>query len=87
VKADRLLATVGLRHRGDADGRTLLDVGKLRLGHGSDTGVVGERHVDRATVARLDHKPVAIDPLDSAANADRRRLLRALDLPAFLGVR
>src|SRR5262245_40181864 len=33
VKADRFLATVRLWHRGDADERTLLDVGKLRLDH------------------------------------------------------
>ena len=77
VDRDRLLAAVGLRHRGHADVGIRLDVGERSLEQARHAHVV--RHIDgqHRTVARLHGQRVALDLLDLPTHPHRRgRLLR-----------
>ena len=76
VDRDRFLAAVRLRIGGDADVGVRLDVGERGLDERHHADVVGYPDGDVAAVACLDHQAVAVDLLDLAADAHRRRALR-----------
>jgi hypothetical protein len=75
MDGDRLLAPVGLRHRGDADERADLDVGERRLHQGHHPAGIDQLDLQRFAAARLDVQGVAVDLLDLTANSGGLRLL------------
>jgi len=72
VDLDCLQASVGLRHRGDADHDAGLDVVERRLDDGANRGVGLELEFQVGPFTRFDHQEVAVDLLDRAAHARRR---------------
>ena len=72
---DRILVAVRPRHRGGADEGTDLDVGQRDFADPDDVDVAGHMQLDILAATRLDGQHVAVDGLDGAANARRRRRL------------
>src|SRR6266850_6787240 len=71
----RLLCAVGLWNAAAGDIVARLDVGGRRLDPGDDQRIVGKLQYDRAA-GRLDVQRIALDLIEGAGNALRRRLLR-----------
>src|SRR5215510_593798 len=76
MDGDRLLAAVGLRIGGHPDIGVGLDILDRRLDEAHHAHVFRGCHRDLVALARLDDRRVAVDLLDGAADADRRRALR-----------
>src|SRR5262245_12470505 len=70
------LASVRLRSGADADKSTRLDVGDCRLGDAEHGRIGGEVNLHLTELFRFDRKHAAVEVLDCAGNAYRRRLLR-----------
>ena len=68
---DSFLASIGLRHGGDADERVALNVGHRALGGGDDGGAVLERNIRfLSTLARND-QIIAVNLFKCAAHPGR----------------
>ena len=76
MDSDRLLATVGQGHSGDADVGAGLHVGERGLNEAADDHVARQADLLHCTVARGDNEVVAIDVFDCSADPRWSSLLR-----------